>query len=132
MSILRSSGAGLRAAATRVPIIQILLAAALLGCASCGRHAKVAAPVALNGVNIDLPKLQQCCNTSDPSVRESVDRVRLSIRYADYRTALAELGKLASNPDFSEAQKKTINDVSEEVKQAFANATSTSASGSVQ
>lgn len=76
-------------------------------------------PVALNGVSIDLPKLQQTCGQS---MRESVDKVRLSIRYADCRTALAELAKLANNPDISEAQKKTINDVSEQVKQALANA----------
>jgi hypothetical protein len=108
-----------------------LLGAALIAFAGCGRNTTVAPPVALNGVSIDLPKLQQCCGSSDPSIRESVDKVRLSIRYADYRTALAELGKLASNPDFSETQKKTINNVSEQVKQAFANATTTSASSSV-
>jgi len=61
-----------------------------------------------------------------------VDKVRLSIRYADYRTALAELGKLANNSDVSEMQKRTINDVSEQVKRAFANATPNSANSSVQ
>jgi hypothetical protein len=63
-------------------------------------------------------------------IRDSLDRVRLSIRYADYRTALAELAKLANSPDISEAQKKTINDVSEQVKQAFANATPNTANTS--
>jgi hypothetical protein len=78
-------------------------------------------PVAINGVTIDLPKLQRACGSSSPTIHESLDKVRLSLRYADYRTALEELGKLANNPDISETQKKTINDVSEQVKQAFAN-----------
>jgi hypothetical protein len=89
-------------------------------------------PVALNGISIDLPKLQQSCGSSNPTVRDGVDKVRLSIRYADYRTALAELGKLANNPEISESQKKTINDVSEQVKKAFANAAPNSANNTVQ
>jgi hypothetical protein len=110
----------------------VLLFAVLIGVVGCGRNSKAEPPVALNGVSIDLPKLQQSCGSSDPTVRESVDKVRLSIRYADYRTALAELGKLATNPDLSETQKKTISSVSEQIKHAFANATPTSASSSVQ
>lgn len=112
---------------SRVPLLYMLLlaafASALIGATGCGKNAKAAPPVALNGVTIDLPKLQQCCASSDPVVRESVDKVRLSIRYADYRTTLAELGKLANTPDISEAQKKTIYDVSEQVKRAFAKTT---------
>lgn len=87
----------------------------------CGKS-KSAPPLAINGVTIDLPKLQRTCGSSSPTIHDSLDKVRLSIRYADYRTALEELGKLANNPDISEAQKKTINDVSEQVKQALANA----------
>lgn len=122
-----------RNVATRVLLRFILvLSAASIGFAGCGKNTKAAPPVALNGVSIDLPKLQQCCGSSEPAVRESVDKVRLSIRYADYRTALAELGKLSNNSDLSEAQKKIIYDISEQVKKAFANATPNSANGSVQ
>jgi len=113
-------------------LFAVAIGAALIGSAGCGKNARDAAPVALNGVNIDLPKLQQSCNSSDPAVQESVDKVRLSIRYADYRTALAELGKLAKNPDFSETQKKTINEIGEQVKRAFENASPSSTSSSVQ
>src|SRR5437763_238756 len=98
----------------------LLIAMAMAG---CGKSRVAMPPVALNGVIIDLPKLQQACGSSNPTMRESFDKVRLSIRYADYRTALSELAKLAKNPDIGEAQKKTISDVSEQVKQAFANAT---------
>ena len=98
-----------------------IIAAIALAFAGCGKGHK-APPVALNGVNIDLPRLQQACSSSSAEVRDSLDKVRLSIRYTDYRAALAELGKLGNNPDFSDAQKKTISDVSEQVKQAFANA----------
>ena len=117
--------------ANQVSLRYILFLAALvsvlIGLAGCGKNAKAAPPVALNGVRIDLPKLQQSCDSSNFTVRDSLDKVRLSIRYADYRTALAELAKLANNPDFSEAQKKTVNEVSDQVKQAFANATPSTA-----
>jgi phosphopantothenate synthetase len=99
--------------------------------AGCGKS-KIAPPLAINGVTIDLPKLQRTCGSSSPTIRDSLDKVRLSIRYADYRTALEELGKLANNPDISEAQKKTISDVSEQVKQAFANATPNTADNAGQ
>lgn len=122
--------------ANRIPLVCKLLLAAfaflLIGATGCGKSAKAAPPVALNGVTIDLPKLQQCCASSDPVVRESVDKLRLSIRYADYRTALAELGKLANTPEISETQKKTIYEVSEQVKQAFAKATPNTAIGTGQ
>ncbi len=104
-----------------------IFAAIILAITACGRGKIAGPPVALNGVSIDLPKLQQACGSSNPTVRNSIDKVRLSIRYADYRTALAELAKLANNSDITEAQKKTINDVSEQVKQAFASATPSTA-----
>ena len=98
----------------------------------CGNNAKKTQPIALNGVTIDLPKLQQSCGSANPAIRESIDRVRLSIRYADYQTALAELGKLGNNPDITDGQKKTINAVSEQVKRAIANATPNSANNAGQ
>lgn len=112
--------------------ILVFCFAIALALGGCGKSAEATSPVALNGVRIDLPKLQQCCSSSNPAVRESVDKVRLSIRYADYRTALEELGKLANNPEISDAQKKTISDVSEQVKRAFAKATPNSASNTGQ
>jgi hypothetical protein len=81
-----------------------------LALAGCGKNAKAMPPVALNGISIDLPKLQQSCGSSNPTV----------------------LGKLANNPEISESQKKTINDVSEQVKKAFANAAPNSANNTVQ
>lgn len=104
-----------------------IFAAIIVAISACGRGKITGPPVALNGVSIDLPKLQQACGSSNPTIRDSIDKVRLSIRYADYRTALAELAKLANNPDITEAQKKTVNDVSEQVKQAFASATPSTA-----
>lgn len=113
-------------------IIRAFCVAIAIALAGCGKTKSTTPAVALNGVSIDLPKLQRAFDSSNPPIRESLDRVRLSIRYADFRTALAELAKLANNPDITEAQKKTINDISEQVKQAFAKATPNTANNAAQ
>jgi hypothetical protein len=120
----RKSGQGSEMGCFSFWTISLAIVLALTG---CGNNGKKPQPVVLNGVTIDLPKLQRSCISDNSAIRDSIDRVRLSIRYADYRTALAELGKLANNPDITDGQKKTINHVSDQVKRAFAKTTPNSA-----
>jgi hypothetical protein len=45
--------------------------------------------------------------------------VSFGIRYGDFNKTLAELTKLAGNPSLTEPQKKAVNDVIAQVKQAL-------------
>ena len=47
--------------------------------------------------------------------------INRSLRYAQFPQAVAELGKLANNPNLSEPQKKVVNDLVEQTKQVIAN-----------
>jgi hypothetical protein len=64
--------------------------------------------------------LQKAFAGSAPEMQASVEKIYSGIRYGEYPAALAELEKLAANPGLNDAQKKTVNDVTEQLKQAAA------------
>jgi acetate kinase len=76
----------------------------------------------LNGVSVDLPKLQQAFQPASPEAQTSLAKTVMSVRYGQYPEALAELDKLANTAGISEAQKKIVTDVIEQLKQVMAKA----------
>jgi len=68
-------------------------------------------------VTVDVPKLQEAFKGANPDLMNGVTQVSTGIRYGDYMKSLAALDKLASDPNVTEAQKKVVNQVLEQVKQ---------------
>jgi hypothetical protein len=68
-----------------------------------------------------LPKLDTDFTTASQDVQTSVSLAKRYLRYAQFPQALAELGKLAKNPNLSEPQKQVVNDLAEQIKQVVAN-----------
>jgi len=90
------------------------LLAGALALAGCGK-AKTEAPVQ-QGVAIDLPKLNEAFANATPELQNSVMAVASGVRYGEHAAALAALDKLAKAPGLTDAQKKIVSEVTEQVK----------------
>jgi len=99
-----------------------LLAVGLVAISGCKKAEQVQTPEAY-GVKVDLPKLDTVFVGADEQVQASVGSFRRCIRYRQFPQALAELGKLASQPALTEAQKKLVSDLTEQTKEVMAKAT---------
>ncbi len=92
----------------------LCLLAGVLALAGCSKEKP--APV-MEGVAVDLPKLQETFSAAGADAQNAVSEVRMGIRYGDYARATAALNKLAGTAGLTEAQKKVVNDITEQVKQ---------------
>ena len=80
-------------------------------------------PVNVNGVKIDLPKLQQAFPpTGDREALDCVRGLTLTLRYGDYVGSLAQMDKLVNLPSLTAEQKQVANQVLEKVKELAAKA----------
>ena len=98
----------------------LVLTAGMLALAGCSKAQKLPDSQDVNGVSVDLPKLQNAFVGAPPDVLNDVSQVAFGMRYGDYMKALASLDKLASNTTITEAQKKVVADVIEQVKKVMA------------
>ena len=96
--------------------IMMFLFAGLLALPGCGKQKPPTAPVQ-HGVTDLLPKLRQAFATASPDLQQAVSEVAMGVRYANYRSCLAALNKLARAPGLTEPQQKIVGEVTEQVKQ---------------
>src|SRR5690242_10420032 len=91
--------------------------------AGCGKSNKLPPAPQIEGVTVDIPKLQKALEANtNPEVRNQMTQVAFGVRYGDYPKALMALDQLANNPNVSEAEKKVVNEVLEQVKKLAQNA----------
>jgi hypothetical protein len=101
----------------------VLCAVALIIAPGCHKSNPGAAqvPVNVNGVMIDLPKLQKAFPpTGDREALDCVRGLTLTLRYGDYVGSLAQMDKLVNLPSLTDEQKQVANQVLEQVKQLAA------------
>jgi acetate kinase len=102
-------------------MVMFLLAGGLVGALAltgCGKQ-KPAAPT-VGGVTVDMPKLREAFATAAPELQTAISEVNMGIRYGEYARAIAGLDKLSNAPGITEAQKKIVSEVTEQIK-ALAN-----------
>ncbi len=58
--------------------------------------------------------------TPTPELQASINKINLGLRYGQYPEAIVELDKMANDASLTEAQKKAVNDMIEEVKKRAA------------
>jgi hypothetical protein len=92
----------------------LMLATCLVACSKAPSGPQ---PAEINGVKVDVPKLQAAFANSSPEVMPGVTAVMADIRYGKYPEAVAELEKLSTNPNLNDAQKKAVADVLAQMKQ---------------
>lgn len=97
----------------------VLLLALGLGLAGCSKGTETAPSPKVNGVTVDVPKLQAAFATASQDLQSQVAQVSYGVRYADYVKSLDALDKLSNAPGLTDAQKKVVNDLIEQVKQVM-------------
>jgi len=97
-----------------------VLVAGLLAFTGCGKK-EPQIPVAyeIKGVKVDMPKLEQAFAGAGNDLKIDVVQTASNIRYGQYVEALVSLDKLLNKPNLSDAQKKVVNEVIEEMKQVI-------------
>ena len=96
------------------------LLAGTLALIGCGKS-ETQTPVQ-QGVAIDLPKLSEAFASATPELQNTVMAVASGVRYGEHASALAALDKLAQAPGLTDAQKKIVSEVTEQVKQVASKA----------
>ncbi len=69
---------------------------------------------------IDAVAFRSAFASAGPDTKATVDQVMMSIQGSLYPDALKALGKLDNDPSLTEAQKKIVKDLIEQVKQKMA------------
>jgi hypothetical protein len=100
----------------KVHLLLGLVAAVVIVSAGCSKSAKPPPAPEFQGVQVDLPKLTAAFENASPELKTATTQVGFNVRYQKYEDALMGLDKLANDPNVNEAQKKTVNEVIEQVK----------------
>jgi hypothetical protein len=103
--------------------MMVVLLAGGLALTGCGKEAPKA-PV-MEGIAVDVPKLQEAFATASADLQNLVSEVTMGVRYRDYPRATAALAKLANAPGLTEPQKKILSDITEQLKQLASKASTT-------
>jgi hypothetical protein len=102
--------------------VSAVLAAGLILFTGCSKSQKQQPVAQIQGVNVDLPKLQQAYATNTAQdIQEQLMQVSFGMRYGDYMKSLMALDKLANNPASTAEQKQIVTQVIEQVKQVLNN-----------
>ena len=76
------------------------------------------APMVVEGINVDLPKLQASIDaTGNADLQSAVRAVLMDFRYRQYEKALMDIDKLSSDSNLNEEQKKIAGEVLDQIKQ---------------
>ena len=105
--------------------VSVIVVAGLLAFAGCGKSEKPTTPAGQAG--IDIVKFRQAFPNPTPDQQQCIAKVAQGVRYRLYPNALENLTKLSADASLTDAQKKVVNDMTEGVKQAMANAPATPA-----
>ena len=93
----------------------MFLLAGLIASASCSKAPPP--PPVQQGVTLDLPKLKEAFADASPELQAQVTQVINGVRYEQFASAMKALDKLAATASLTEAQKKIVAQVTEQVKQ---------------
>jgi len=94
-----------------------VIAVTLLTAVGCGKSDKTPPAPQVQGVTVDIPKLTQAFENASPEIKSTVTAVGFNVRYNKYEDSLMALDKLANDPNVTEAQKKVVSQLIEEVKE---------------
>ena len=100
-----------------------ILAIGLLAPVGCKKADQPSGPATeYHGVKVDLPKLDAEFGSASPEAQDRVANIKRFFRYGQFPQALSELDQLSKLPNLTEPQKKLVNDLIEQTKQAITKA----------
>ena len=101
---------------TAIALLALAIATVCPGCRK--KLPPTPPPYNINGVNVDTPKLGFELANASPEAKAQVTQAEMEIlRFHAYDKAVATLSALANNPSLNDSQKKSVNEVIEQVKQ---------------
>ena len=80
------------------------------------------APMQIQGVNVDVPKLTAEFDTAPPELKSRVAQGVTRLRYQQYLEAMKELDAVLNTPGISDQQKQLLTKVLDQLKQVVAKA----------
>lgn len=92
------------------------VAAAALVATGCSKSDKTPPPPQVQGVTIDIPKLDQAFANATPELKRDVTQAGFNVRYGKYEDALMVLDKVSNDTSITPDQKTAVTQVIEEVK----------------
>ncbi len=99
------------------------LCGALICCPACKKKESTTgpevAPAIIRGVKVDLPKLHQSLEKTNPDALNNMTRVMMALRVRNYEAAIMELDKVANDPKTTEDQKKLTMQVIDQLKEVI-------------
>jgi hypothetical protein len=104
------------------PIVRALgiALACLFVTSACKKSQSQAASQDRYGIGIDWPRLDTEFQNNDPAIQAATASIKRSILYHQFRQAIADLEKLATNPTLTDPQKKTLTDLRDQTQQVMA------------
>ena len=69
---------------------------------------------------INATEFRPAFATASPEIKAAADQVMMNIQSSMFQEALSGLAKLSANPALTEAQKKSVADLTEQVKKKIA------------
>ena len=96
-----------------------ILAVCVLAFAGCKKSDQQDSALQFHGINVDWPKIDTEFTKASQEVLNSLKAVKQFFRYGQFPQALVELDKLSNDPNLTEPQKKLVNDLIQQTKQAI-------------
>ena len=100
----------------KIHLLLGLVAATVIVSAGCSKSQKTPPAPEFQGVQVDLPKLTAAFENSSQELKVAATQVSFNVRYQKYEDALMGLDKLVNDPNVTDAQKKVVNEVIDQVK----------------
>ncbi len=104
---------------------KILLAASVLVLgvgmlAGCGKSEKTDTIAPADATPFNMVQFYQDFSSAPPELKTLADKTMMSVQTASFKDALKLLGQLDANPALNPAQKKSVADVTAQVKKQMA------------
>jgi len=106
---------------TASSLILVILSLSLLAFTGCSKSGNAVSTEAMdiNGVKVDLPKLDAAMSSASTEIQTSYSMAKRSLRYRQYMQAMMDLDKFSQTPGLTDEQKKLVAQVMDQLKQVI-------------
>jgi len=100
-------------------LFAFMLAVCIVTLAGCSKSDQQDSAQQYHGINVDWPKMEAEFANASQEMRNTLTNAKRFFRYGQFPQALMELDKIINDSGLTEPQKKMVNDLIEQTKQAI-------------